>query len=138
MPWDDTSGTIAAVGISVLLAVIFHRQGRVFYKDGLYWSSGNILISLAGLASGSGYVVGGWWAVPYFLLLSAAVYFAALGALVTFRDPKLVKCFRCEYVDWPSDTDRERTPFNNGELGQFRKLHTESEHRRRELNVTVK
>lgn len=135
MPWDDVEGTIVAIGISVLLAFVFHRQGRHSYPIGLYWSCGNIVISLAGLASNGGFVIGGWWAVPYFLSISAVFYLATLGALVAFRDPKNVKCFRCEYVDWPSETEERRTPFDDAELSQFRKLHRDGERRRRELHV---
>jgi hypothetical protein len=122
MPWDDTWGTAAAIGIAGLLAATAFEQGHHWYKTGLCISLGNIAISLFALFGDGGELIGGWFAIPFFAVISITSYCAVLGLFVTFRRQKAVKCFRCQYVSWPSETDEEYTPFNELEWQQFRNL----------------
>ena len=126
MPWEDISGSLAVIGISTLLAFNFQAHGRHGYKTGFYWSLGNLAISLGAVVGEFGTVIGGWWAVPYFFTLSSVAYFATLGALVTFNFPKKVKCFRCQYVDFPHETDDELSRHEESEWRAFRSMDAET------------
>lgn len=130
MPWIDLWGTLVAVAISSLLAWTAFENGRHAYRPHLWFCGGNLIISLAVFWSEGGWVPGGWWGAIYFLGISVISYFAVIGALTIFRLPKRVKCFRCEYVDWPHETKDARTPYDEAEWRNFRRMHTDGERRR--------
>ena len=125
MPWSDLSGTFAVAAISILLALNFHKEGRHGFKTGFYISLGNLIISAGAVVGNFGTFIGGWLAVPYYLVLSSVCYFAAIGALETFKLPKNVKCFRCGYIGYPNQTESEKTPYSERELQAFRSLDSE-------------
>ncbi|MEQ8410056.1 MAG: hypothetical protein RIB52_00735 [Erythrobacter sp.] len=128
---EDISASAAVVGISVLLAFNFHAGGRHAYRTGFYWSFGNLALSVAVVAGNFGTLVGGWWAIPYLFGLSSVAYFTTLGALVTFKSPKNVECFRCLYVDIPRETDEDFTPYSESEWRAFRSLDFETKKARK-------
>ncbi|MEO1922194.1 MAG: hypothetical protein ABGW84_09965 [Sphingomonadaceae bacterium] len=111
--------------ISVLLAINFQRGGRHDYATGFYWSLGNILLSAGAVIGNFGSLTGGWLAIPYLFVISSVAYFGTLGVLVTYRYPKNVRCFRCQYVSFPHETDDERSPYDDAEWQAFRKLDAE-------------
>lgn len=115
------------VGISVLLALNFHKNGWLEYKTGFYWSLGNLAISIGAVVGNYGTLIGGWWAVPYFFVLSSVAYFAALGVLVAFKRPKNVKCWRCQYVEQPNETGDSLTPYDEAAWKAFRSLNAQIE-----------
>lgn len=125
LPWNDIYGSVAVIAISALYAFIFHRQGRYSFATGFYWSLSHLAFSAFIALGNYGNLIGGWWAFPFFFVLSSVTYFATLGALVTFKYPKNVRCFRCEYVQFPYETDESESPFDEAEWKAFRSLDLE-------------
>ncbi len=122
MPWEDWKGSLMIAAISFVIAEWAFQQGRGLFRTGLAASSINLAISIGGLLAGDGWLAGGWLAVPYLFAISTLAYFVWLGACATFRPPKNVKCFRCNYVDWPCETNDPQTGHAETEWRQFQKL----------------
>lgn len=131
-PWEDFWSTAIVVGLSVMIAANAFKQGRAAYRDHFYLTAGNFVISVLAYIANTD---SGWPTlieVGYFGLLAIGAYFLTLGVWEVFGTPKKVECFRCQYVDWPKETDEPRTPFDKRELDDFRKLHRQGVRKRRE------
>lgn len=132
-PITDIWGWTVAIGLSGLLAEGAFQKGRLGYKTFFFFCGGNLLISLAAFSSGGGAIGGGWIEVFGIFIVSCAAYFAYLGFSVTFRHPKNVKCFRCHYVSYPSETDEPLSKHNEQTWREFRRLNAEAEKNEGEL-----
>ena len=131
-PWHDWWGTLVVAGISAAFAANAFRVGRHGYRTHLYLALGNFGISLAAYV---GNTEGDWPSIleiGYFLLITLGSFFLTIGILTIFREPKRVKCFRCEYVSTPHETDEPATGFDQAEWNEFRRMHWAGEAKRKE------
>lgn len=123
---SDIWGWVVALGLSCMLAEGSFKNGRHAYRLGFYLSGGNLFISLFMFFSEGGVMGGGWREGAAMLITSSAAYFAYLGVSITFRSPRSVKCFRCQYVGYPSETEEIPTEYVKADWQAFRKLDAES------------
>jgi hypothetical protein len=123
---SDYWGWFVAIGLSLILAENSFKNGRDGYRFGFYLCGGNLFILFAMYFSEGGVIGGGWLEAMIILFTSIFAYFSYLGASTTFRTPKNVKCFRCQYVGYPSETDEVRTRHDEKLWSEFRNLDARS------------
>lgn len=120
---DDIWGLAVAIGLSVALAESSFKNGRDDYRTGFYFCFGNILVSFLIYFMGSGAYTLDFREV---FLIVIGSFFAYIGVSATLRRPKNVRCFRCEYVGYPSETTALRTPHHEASWQAFRTLDAEA------------
>jgi len=118
-------GIIGALFISACLAEGGFRQGQWDYRTGFYLSLGNLAISAGALFANGSPVKENWEEDLLVCLAAVGGYFFFLGLSVTFRRPKNVRCFRCNYVGLASETDEKLDDHREEEWHQFRNLDAE-------------
>lgn len=119
-------GWFVTIGMGLMLAESSFRNGRLGYRLGFYLCGGNLLISVLMYFSEGGMVGGGWAEAIVLFLASIVAYLAYLGVSDTFRRPKNVRFFRCQYVGYRAETDEVRTPHVEKLWVEFRKLDAQS------------